>query len=760
VFVKKDLIKPDSIEYREYQLTIAECAKKDNTLIVLPTGLGKTIIALFLIADKLKNDSEKKILFLAPTKPLVLQHLSFLNKFLTVPLESTAIFTGEVSPKKRRNLWDEKKIIISTPQVIENDLLSRRIDLSDVSLIIFDEAHHAIGRYAYVFINDRYQRQQKNPHVFAMTASPGNDIEKITEVCKNLTINHVEIRSKHDADVREYVHDINFSWRHVSIPSDFSFGVDLLKKALRKRLKELKEISVIESASVSSITKTKLLDAQKRIQAKIRSELHPPKRLFTAARMQSEAIKLLYAIEIFQTQGVKAVRQFLSRIDDESKKKSGSKSSKALASDPLFIETKIFLSKLTLEHPKLAEVQAIISDYFKKNPSSRVIIFTHYRDTSKMVYEQLIDIDGVKPVRFIGQGSKVNDKGLTQKQQREIVNKFRRGVFNVLIATSVAEEGLDIPATELVIFYEPIPSEIRNIQRRGRTARNRPGKVIILITKGTPDEGYYWASKRKEKLMRSELELMRASLKRQLEFGTGKNLLKSTVKEDQKTLIDYSDKKQNSLKITVDNREYRSLVVRSLNELDVEVEPAQLEVGDYQISNRVGVERKEVDDFLNSLINGTLFRQVKFLRDAFPRPVLIIEGDGLFTKRNMSHQAIYGAMVSIIIDYGVSIISTKNGQDTAELLLVMAKREHGSEKKTYSLRSEKHSMNISDQQQFIIEGLPQISSVMAKRLLDHFESIRALMNASEDELMEVKGVGKNIAQRIVHILNEPFERNP
>ena len=126
----------------------------------------------------------------------------------------------------------------------------------------------------------------------------------------------------------------------------------------------------------------------------------------------------------------------------------------------------------------------------------------------------------------------------------------------------------------------------------------------------------------------------------------------------------------------------------------------------------------------------------------------------------MSHQAIYGAMVSIIIDYGVSIISTKNGQDTAELLLVMAKREHGSEKKTYSLRSEKHSMNISDQQQFIIEGLPQISSVMAKRLLDHFESIRALMNASEDELMEVKGVGKNIAQRIVHILNEPFERNP
>jgi len=236
-------------------------------------------------------------------------------------LEQSTIFTGEVPPNKRKKLWDEKRIIISTPQVIENDIITKRVKLDNVSLIIFDEAHHAMGKYAYVFINELYQKQNTNGHVLAMTASPGNDLEKITEVCVNLSINHVEIRTKQDPDVLSYVHEVKFSWKHVSVPEDFDFSLELLKKALRKRLRELKDINVIESASVSSITKTKLLDDQKRIQAEIHSQINPPKRLFTAAAVQSEAMKLQYAIEILQTQGVKAVKKFLKRIQDDSNKK-------------------------------------------------------------------------------------------------------------------------------------------------------------------------------------------------------------------------------------------------------------------------------------------------------------------------------------------------------------------------------------------------------------------------------------------------------
>lgn len=755
MFIKKNYIKNNKIEYRDYQVNIAEQANKKNTLLVLPTGLGKTVVALFLIAKKME-EKKGKILFLAPTKPLVLQHASFIQTNLEIDEEETIVFTGEVPPKKRVQLWKDKTIIISTPQVIENDLLSKRIQLDDVSLIIYDEAHHAIGKYAYVYIHEIYQKQCDNGHVLAMTASPGNDLEKITEVCENLGLNHVEIRTKQDPDVKPFVHEVALSWRNVTVPEDFAYALQLLKKALQTRLKTLKDVGAIESASISTITKTKLLDAQKKIQSDIRSQLHPPKILFTAAAIQSEALKLQYAIEILQTQGIQSVKKFFQRIQSDANNKSGSKSAKNIMNDQTIIETLAYLSSLTTEHPKLDEIEKIVTDQFKKTPSSRIIIFTHFRDTSQMVLNRLEQLPDVNPVRFIGQGAKINDKGLTQKQQREIINKFRRGSFNVLIATSVAEEGLDIPATELVVFYEPIPSEIRNIQRRGRTARRREGKVIILITKGTPDEGYYWASKRREKLMRSELELLRSSLKRRLEIKPAKNLIVKEKNNNQQTLQSYNKKSASDIKIIVDHREYRSHVVRQIASYDIEIESGQLPVGDYIVSSRIGVERKEVDDFLNSLLSGKLFDQIKRLRDAFPRPVLILEGSGLFTKRNINHNAIFGTMVSIMIDYGIPVIMTKDAAETADLLIVMAKREQRTDKKSVALRGEKHMMDLYEQQQFIIEGLPQISTVIAKRMLAHFGSVRGIINATEDELQEVQGIGKTIASEIFQILNEEY----
>ena len=173
--------------------------------------------------------------------------------------------------------------------------------------------------------------------------------------------------------------------------------------------------------------------------------------------------------------------------------------------------------KIDIEHPKIPELVNIVKDQLSHNANSKIIIFTHYRDTSSYVLKQLESIDIAKPVRFIGQAGKEGDKGLTQKEQIRILQEFKEDKYNILIATSVAEEGLDIPSTDLVVFYEPVPSEIRTIQRRGRTARKMPGKVIILITKGTPDEGYYWSARRKERTMRNELEILRSSLNKTYE---------------------------------------------------------------------------------------------------------------------------------------------------------------------------------------------------------------------------------------------------
>jgi len=754
VFINQEFIKPDNVERREYQINIANSAVKDNTLVVLPTGLGKTIIALILVAKQLIKE-KNKILFLAPTKPLVIQHAQFLKQLLTINPEAITIFTGEISPEKRKELWIQSRIIVSTPQVIENDLLSKRMDLKEVSLVIFDECHHAVGEYAYVFVSEMYQKQREERLVLGITASPGNDISRILEVCKNLDITNIEIRTKNDPDVKPYVHDLKITWKEIPLPSDFAYTLQLLRKALSERLKTLKNLEFVESSSISLINRTKLIDAQKKIQAEIKSRIKPPKILFKAASVQSEAMKIHYALELLQTQGINSLKNYFSRMGKEAISKDSSKASRSIMADKDILEAIAYAKSLKIEHPKVNEIAKIVKQQFEIKPDSKIIIFTHYRDTSSYISKMLIDIKKAKPARFIGQAIKEGDKGLTQKEQVKIIEKFKEGIFNVLIATSVAEEGLDIPSTDLVVFYEPIPSEIRAIQRRGRTGRKMPGKVIILITKGTPDEGYYWASKRKEKRMRSELELIRSKLGKK--FEDAESFYKKEVEgvANQRTLKDFN-KKNDSLKIIVDHREYRSNVVRNLAIKGTSIESKQLDVGDYVLSSRIGVERKNVDDFLESLIEGKLFKQVSQLREAYSRPVLILEGENLFTKRNINHNAIFGSLASITVDFGIPILTTKDASETADLLNVIAKREQREDKKDVAVRGDKTQMSIQERQQFIIEGLPNVSAVIAKRLLSHFSSIKDIANATEKELLEVKGVGKQIAKDIIKLLNADY----
>ncbi len=750
VYLHHDFIKPDLVERREYQWNIANSATNASTLVVLPTGMGKTIIALLVIAKELAKD--KNILFLSPTKPLVNQHAQSLAVFLTLP-DSVAVFTGEVAPEKRIALWNSKRIIVSTPQVIENDLIAHRYDLSKISRIIFDEAHRAAGNYSYVFIAEMFKKQQNERRCLGMTASPGNNLSEILEVCKNLEITNIEIRTKIDPDVRPYVHDLEIKWKEIQLPVEFNYTLQLLRKALSERLITLKNIGVLDSASVSLINRKKLLEIQQTIQNELRSRQQPPQDLFKAASMQNAAIKLVHAIELLQTQGVNALKSYVTRLTNEATSKGGSKASRDILSDPNVLEAIAYIKSLKIEHPKIQEIVNIIKDQFSRKNDSKIIVFTHYRDTSQFVLKQLEGLPLVKPVRFIGQAGKDNDKGLTQKEQIDIIKRFKQDEFNVLIATSVAEEGLDIPSTDLVVFYEPVPSEIRTIQRKGRTARQMAGKVIILIAKGTPDEAYYWSSRQKERRMHQELEVLRNALRNKIQDPTA--IYQTALhQENQKKLEEYP--KKSSVKIIVDHRESRSPVMRFLTQKDVLVEPQQLDVGDYIISSRIGVERKTVDDFLGSLIEGKLFVQMKNLRATYSRPLLLIEGEGLLTKRNMSHNAIFGSIAAIIVDFGIPIITTQTAQETADFLAVMAQREQKEGDRAVAIRGEKTARTVSEQQQFLVEGLPNVSAVLAQRLLQHFGSIRALANATEEELCKISGIGKNIAGDILKILNAGY----
>ncbi|MCX6662887.1 MAG: DEAD/DEAH box helicase [Euryarchaeota archaeon] len=750
MYIQHDFIKPNSVERREYQYNIANSAANASTLVVLPTGMGKTIIALLVIAKELVKNN--KVLFLSPTKPLVNQHAQTLTDLLTID-DNVAVFTGEVPPEKRIELWNSKRIIVSTPQVIENDLIARRYDLAKTSRIIFDEAHRAAGNYSYVFIADMFKKQQSERRCLGMTASPGNNLSEILEVCKNLEITNIEIRTKIDQDVRPYVHDLDIKWREILLPPEFNYTLQLLRKALAERLSILKNIGVLDSASLALINRKKLLEVQQKIQLGLRSNPQPSQTLFKAASAQNAAMKLAHAIELLQTQGVNALSNYVSRMATEASSKGGSKASRDIMKDPNVLEAIAYVKALKIEHPKIQEIVTIVKEQLTLKKESKIIVFTHYRDTSLYVLKQLEKIPIAKPVRFIGQAGKENDKGLTQKEQIDIIRRFKKDEYNVLIATSVAEEGLDIPSTDLVVFYEPVPSEIRTIQRKGRTARQMAGKVIILITKGTPDEAYYWSSRQKERRMHSELEILRTALRKKLQDPAA--VYQTALhQENQKKLDEYS--KKTNVKIIVDHRESRSPVMRFLSQKDIIVEPQQLDVGDYIISSRIGVERKTVDDFLNSLIEGKLFVQMKNLRTTYSRPLLLVEGDGLLTKRNISHNAIFGSLVSIIVDFGIPIITTHTPQETADFLAVMAHREQKEGDKAIAIRGEKTAKTISEHQQFLVEGLPNISAVLAQRLLQHFGSIRSLANASEDDLCQIQGIGKNIAADILKILNAEY----
>lgn len=829
--MKHPLIKPDTVEQRLYQLNLAGKALEGSSLVVLPTGLGKTIIALFVIASRLQRFGGKALI-LSPTKPLVDQHAAFFKKVMTLPEEEILAFTGSIAPAEREKLWAQGKLIVSTPQVIENDLLTKRISLEDVSHITFDEAHRAVGNYAYTFIAEKYFESAKNPHVLGITASPGSSDEKISEVCQALHVENVAVKTEKDRDVRPYVQEKEIEWLQVLLPAEMAEIRSYLEKIFDDRLGTVRELG-FSAGSGKYISKKDLLLLQKQLQGEIRMGGDPA--IFSAMSVVAEMMKVNHAVEMVETQGLETLRKYLEKLDAEASSSSASKAAKRLMDDLYMRKALYRVKECDIEHPKLELARKIVSEQLEENPDSRVIVFTNYRDTAEIVANALSDAPGIVPIRFVGQGSRHKDKGLTQKQQAEILDKFRAGEYNVLVATSVAEEGLDIPSTDMVLFYEPIPSEIRSIQRKGRTGRQQKGRVIVLVTKGTRDEAYYWSSKSKEKRMLNsmhgleailtpkapkksselsdfeglsciselKLELEEVGLKvigsenrDENEDGDNNSLANSrkngdereedkninlerssdesgkkdgneetdgNVKERQKTLVDFGaasgESIKKSLRIVIDHRETKCGVAKTLDRLGMELSFVALEVGDYVVSDRLAVERKRTDDFASSLIDGkrNLFAQLSDLARVYEKPVLIIEGEDLFTSRQINPNAIYGSLVSIAIDFGVSILYSRDEEETASILKVLAKREQTENKREINPHGKKSASTLAEQQEYLISSISNIGPKAARNLLLHFGSVEAIMRADTEELKGVKLIGPKTAARIREVLESPYK---
>lgn len=513
MFVEHPLMRRGVIEEREYQAAIAKSCLKRSTLVVLPTAMGKTAIAIRVIAEVLRTRGGK-ILFLAPTKPLVEQHTASLRESLNV--EKIAMFTGEATPPEERELlWRENDIVCSTPQVIRNDVRSERFTLDKVSLIVFDEAHRAVGDYAYVDIATAY-KQTKDGLVLGTTASPGSSPEKILEVCGNLGFAMVEIRTEYDPDVVKYVQDIGVEPVRVGVPEAGKEVSQLLKRALDESIADIKGHGFLED--VPMVTRRDLLALGDQIHVRLKGN-EKNYHLYRAATSVALAMKIDHAVELVETQGIEALRNYFERAEKSAASEGASRADKQMLKNKWVKEAVAKALGTEVEHTKVKKILWVVRDQLMQKPDARIIVFTHYRDTSEIITRELSRIPGVRPARFVGQATKGDDRGLKQKEQVEIIDKFSKGEFNVLVATSVAEEGLDIPVTDLVVFYEPVPSEIRTIQRRGRTGRRRAGRVVVLVTKATRDEAYYYSARNKERKMHAELDRLRRALKQKILVG-------------------------------------------------------------------------------------------------------------------------------------------------------------------------------------------------------------------------------------------------
>lgn len=498
MYVNHPLIKEDTIQFREYQRYLADSCLSASTLVVLPTGMGKTVVALMVAAEVLERKGGK-VLFLAPTKPLVEQHSDFMER--SILCRSICTLTGETTPEERELLWNRTDVIVSTPQVISNDLKHERIKLDNVSLIIFDEAHRAVGNYSYVYIADEYSKV-KTGLSLGMTASPGSNTQKIMEVCTNLHVERIEIKTELDKDVSEFVHENYVDWIIVELPNAILEISNVLRSLYDKYVAELKTTGLMTPGRPA--TMSHLLDVQKEVQSRLnRGEKN--RKFYNALSIQARAVKVNHAVELIETQGVTPLSLYLKKIKEDSEDAEGSKASKAIASSEEFSIVMDMVSNTKMEHPKISRIMGVVSQQLNSRPESKVLVFTQYRDTCDMVMEYLSKVDGVRVSKLIGQSGRGTEKGLKQKEQLGVLQRFRDDEINVLVATSVGEEGLDVANTDLVVFYEPVPSEIRSIQRRGRTGRNRDGRVIVMMTAGTKDEVSQKSSDRKEQEMKKRL---------------------------------------------------------------------------------------------------------------------------------------------------------------------------------------------------------------------------------------------------------------
>ncbi len=501
------LMNLEGVEFREYQSNIIKSVlQHGSTLVVLPTGLGKTLIGAAIIADAISGG--KRALLLAPTRPLCEQHRAAVSKLLKLPESEISLLLGSVGKKARAEGERSAKLIIATPQTIANDIKSGNFTLEDFGVAIFDECHRAVGKYAYTYIAN--ELAARGSLVVGLTASPGSKKEKINELIGTLNIRRIEARISTDPDVMGYVMPKYMHVVSVPLSDTIKRIAALVKPVANESAASLGRMGLMNVSSIEKIPKGRLIALGNMIK-NIKAEGFRFGAFFSYIKL----LNSVHAYDLLVSEGIYPFNAYMASLSAREKK---SRAVENLLSNKSMTAA-IQLSKDALEkgeeHPKVGCMLRILSNHRDKS----AIVFVQYRSTIKMLVDQLVR-NGFSAMAFVGK-----KEGVTQEKQKQVIEDFRQRKFNVLVASSIGEEGLDIPSVDLVLFYEPIPNEIRNIQRKGRTGRFREGEVFVLVAQETKDEVYLMISAARERRMLYLIQGINRDLSKQASLREGQRKL-------------------------------------------------------------------------------------------------------------------------------------------------------------------------------------------------------------------------------------------
>ena len=502
--VSHDMLNDGIVEARAYQLEAVDEALNSSMLLVMPTAAGKTAVIWMMISEKLSRGG--KAIMIAPTVGLVDQHIRSLREVLNLDDEIVSV-TGQIPPAKRIEKWNGARLVVATPKVVVNDANNGVVDLSDFSVLVVDEAHHCTGDHAMAQVCDKYISENLDPHVLGVTASPGHRPETVREICSRTGALRIHIRNSGEGMLSGYLSELEVREITVIVPEEMirlSEPFKIWQQGIVDRERRLGRYVMPGMINFSGLS-----NAMDRAKSAIgRGEASG----YQSVSQIAVAMRLHHLINCLMSQGVSASREYLDRLEDE---ESGSKKTvRDFLRDIRIRELRTNLAEMDEIHSKIGAVRRMVRERIKRDSKSRIIVFANYRDTIASLEASLEGLKGITPIRFVGQSSRGSRKGLSGREQVRRLDEFRNGNANVLLATSIGEEGLDIPSADLVIFYEPVSSEIRTIQRRGRTGRKRLGEVIVLIAEGTRDEGAKAAALRREENMLRAVHRVSRSLPR------------------------------------------------------------------------------------------------------------------------------------------------------------------------------------------------------------------------------------------------------